>query len=128
MLKVNNGNNRTKRKICLNLTSKVPVWCNWYNSVVFLVKLFLWIYFAPCSSVSIVDFEHEMQVGVTKEQHTLMSEEIKNFTHSLLLKAHHHQRYQCSFALGTTLQSSNFCQWWNFLLILCPVKLWWLLH
>ena len=43
--------------------------------------------------------------------------ETKNITHFLLLKAHLYSRFQCSFALWITLQSSNFCQWWNFSLI-----------
>ena len=49
---------------------------------------------------------------------TLISKEIKNTTHFLLLQTHPREHYQCSFALWTTLQSSHFCQWWPSL-ILC---------
>ena len=45
--------------------------------------------------------------------------ETKNITHFLLLKSHPHWLFLCSFSLWITLQSSNFCQWSNFPLILC---------
>ena len=46
----------------------------------------------------------------------LAFQETKNITHFPPLKTYSHQRYQCRFALWTTLQSSNFCQLWIFLL------------
>ena len=52
LLKVNNRNTRTRCEICSNLTIKIPVG----RSGIFIVKL--WTYFTPCSTVSIVDFEH----------------------------------------------------------------------
>ena len=38
LLKVNNGNTRTRREICLKLTIKSPDWRQWRLSGVFIVK------------------------------------------------------------------------------------------
>ena len=47
LLKVNNRNNRTRCEICSKLTIKTSfLYCE------------IWIYFASCSCVSIVNFEH----------------------------------------------------------------------
>ena len=46
LFKVNNRNTRTRREICSKLTIKTPEWRQW-----------LWTYFKPCSTVSIVNFE-----------------------------------------------------------------------
>ena len=43
LLKVNNGNTKTMYEICSKLITNIPE---------------LWTYFIPCSSVSIVNFEH----------------------------------------------------------------------
>ena len=49
MLKINNRNTRTRCEICSKLTIKIMAsfWC----------LCFLWTYFTPSSSVSIVNFE-----------------------------------------------------------------------
>ena len=51
MLNVNNRNTRTRCEICSKLTIKIPVRRHW-------------TYFTPCSSVSIVIFEHVMPAGL----------------------------------------------------------------
>ena len=48
MLKVNNRSTRTRCEICSKLTIKIPERRHWR----------LWTNFTPCSSVSIVNFEH----------------------------------------------------------------------
>ena len=52
LLKVNNRYTRTKCEICSKLTIKMPLASFWY------LYCQLWTYFTPCSSVSIVNFEH----------------------------------------------------------------------
>ena len=55
LLQVNNRNTRTKYEICSKLTIKTPEWCQasfWY------LCCELWTNFTPCSSVSVVNFEH----------------------------------------------------------------------
>ena len=49
LLKVNNRNSRTRCGICSELTIKTLERRQWRQ---------LWTYFTPCSSVSIVNFEH----------------------------------------------------------------------
>ena len=56
MFKVNNRNTTTRCKICSNLTMQTPEWRQWCRSCVYICCL--WTYFAPCSSVSIVNFQH----------------------------------------------------------------------
>ena len=53
MFKINNRNSRTRFEICSKLTIKTPEWRQWRRSGVFIET-----YFTPCSSVSIVKFEH----------------------------------------------------------------------
>ena len=62
MLKDNNRNTRTRCEICSELTIKIPVFL-----------LLTLTYFTPCSTVSIVNFEHVIagsvhvsQVPITK--------------------------------------------------------------
>ena len=54
LLKVNKRNTKTRCEICSKLTIKTPERRQWRRSGVFTVNL----YFTPCSSVSIVNFEH----------------------------------------------------------------------
>ena len=51
MFKINNRNTRTRCKISSKLTIKTPEWR-------LALLLTFWVYFTPCSSVSIVNFEH----------------------------------------------------------------------
>ena len=130
MLKVNSQNNSTRCKTCFKLTIKASERRQLHYSL-----SWLWTCSIPYSSTSIVDFKYVISSGMIYKfcfssrknmcapwSH---STEIKNITHFLLLKAHPlYQRYQCSFALWATLQTSKFCHWWIFSLILCDVKLW----
>ena len=50
LLKVKNWNTRTRYEICSKLTIKTPERRHW-------LYCWLWTYFTPCSSVSIVNFE-----------------------------------------------------------------------
>ena len=55
MLKVNNRNTRARCEICWKLTIKIPerrLASFWY------IYCYIWTYFTPCSSISIVNFEH----------------------------------------------------------------------
>ena len=86
---------RRRCRICLKFTkgsrttSMISFWC---------LSFQLLTYFKLCPSISIVDFVHVMEVGNYKEVFffskdyvcTLISKEIKNITHYLLLKAHTH--------------------------------------
>ena len=54
LLKVNNRN-RTRCEICSKLTIKIPERRHWHRSGIFIVNF---EHFTPCSSVSIVNFEH----------------------------------------------------------------------
>ena len=69
LLKVNNGSTRTRCEICSKLTIKIPEWPQ---------------YSTPCSSVSIVNFEHviagwemmfwvEMKIELVPYAHDLLS-------------------------------------------------------
>ena len=55
MFKVNNRNTRTRCETCSKLTVKTPERCQWRRSGVSIVNF---KHFTPCSSVSIVYFEH----------------------------------------------------------------------
>ena len=52
LLKVSNRNTKTRCEMCSKLTIKTPELRNGVLIIQF------WTYFAPCSSVSIVHFEH----------------------------------------------------------------------
>ena len=52
LLKVNNRKTRTRCEICSKLTIKIPEWRHW--------REVFGTYFTPCSSVSIVNFEHKI--------------------------------------------------------------------
>ena len=55
MFKVNNKNARTRCEICSKFTIKTPARRHWCRSGVFVVNFEL--FFIPCSSVSIVNFQ-----------------------------------------------------------------------
>ena len=52
LLKVSNRNTKTRCEMCSKLTIKTPELRNGVLIIQF------WTYFTPCSSVSIVNFEH----------------------------------------------------------------------
>ena len=56
LLKINNRNTRIRCEICSKLTIKIPERRQWRRSGVFIINFKT--YFTPCSSVSIVNFEH----------------------------------------------------------------------
>ena len=58
LLKVNNRNTRTRCEICSKLTIKIPDDANVLTASFWYPYCYLWIYFTPCSSVTIINLEH----------------------------------------------------------------------
>ena len=99
-----------------------------------------------CSVIFLLDFEHishlvllllllilsmSCQLGLYRSfvflfkrtcGHLDLKGNKKCHTSSTVKGTSHHLRYQYSFALWTTLQSSNFSQWWNFPWVLCHIN------
>ena len=63
MLKADNRNTKLRCEICSKLTIKTPERDHWRCSGAFIVNF--WIYFAPCSRVSIANLEQEIPTGLS---------------------------------------------------------------
>ena len=58
LLKVNKRSTRAKFEICSKLAIKIPERRHWPLASFWHLYCQFWTYFTPCSSVSIVNFEH----------------------------------------------------------------------